>query len=242
MNPIKFTQWLLAASLFLGCGLQMARGDGLFGAAIKPDNIYTSAPALSPAIRRVVVLPLAHDEARPDLTAGCEMFDPILQSELIKAKKFEVVPVGAKEMESLTGQASWTGEEELPRNFFDQLKQAHDCDAVMFCQLTTFQAYTPLATGWRLKLVDASTQKILWAADVIFDASDAAVAKDAQQFQKQQQGDGAEAKSKKFIQALNSWIYHEPAPVAEDQWTILNSPRYFGQYSLVKLLKTLPER
>jgi hypothetical protein len=34
----------------------------------------------------------------------------------------------------------------------------------------------------------------------------------------------------------------QPPSALEDQWAILNSPRYFGQFSAVKLLQTLPAR
>ncbi len=170
------------------------------------------------------------------------MLNPVLQSELIKTKKFELVTITPAELRNLTGQASWTGTEELPANFFNSLQRAYGCDAVLFCQLTTFHAYVPLSAGWRMKLVEASTQNMIWAADIVYDASDAAVAKDAKLFQKQQQGEGAQKAPKKIMETLTSWIYHEPPPVTEEPWTILNSPRYFGQYTLVKLLQTLPER
>ena len=234
-------RWLPVAGIFVACTVP-AHAGGFFGSDIKPDNIYISVTNLPPTLRRVVVLPLAHDESQQALTSGCEMFEQVLQSELIKTKKFEVVTVGARELNYLTGQRSWTGTEELPANFFTTLQKAHDCDAVLFCQLTTYQPYAPLATGWRMKLVDVSTQRVIWAADMVFDASDAAVRKDAQQFQKDQQGEDTEQKSKKVLQTLTSWVYHEPPPATEDQWAVLNSPRYFGQYSLAKLLKTLPQR
>jgi hypothetical protein len=34
----------------------------------------------------------------------------------------------------------------------------------------------------------------------------------------------------------------QPQSALDEQWTILNSPAYFSQYSAVKLLETLPER
>ncbi len=234
-------RWLPVAGVFAACTMP-AQAGGFFGSDIKSDNIYVSASNLPPTLRRVAVLPLAHEESQQELTSGCEMFEQVLQSELIKTKRFEVVSVGARELNYTTGQRSWTGAEDLPANFFDTLRKAHDCDAVLFCQLTTYQPYAPLVTGWRMKLVDVSTQRIIWAADMVFDANDAAVRKDAQKFQKEQQGENGERKSKKALQSLTSWIYHEPAPVTEEQWEVLNSPRYFGQFSLAKLLKTLPQR
>ena len=148
--------------------------------------------------------------------------------------------MGAVALESLTEQTSWTGAEILPAKFFDSLKRTYGCDAVLFCQLTSFQAYAPLAVGWRMKLVEVSTQKIIWAADMVYDAGNPAVTKGAKQYQKQQQG-GPDA-PRKIFNSVSDWIYHGTEPATEDQWTILNSPRYFGQYSVMKLLQTLPER
>jgi hypothetical protein len=230
------------AVVFFAVGAVMASGSGFFGSNLKPDNIYTNGLALPASVKRVLVLPLAHETLPMDLASGCEILDPVLQSELIKTKKFELVTITPAELRNLTGQASWTGTEELPANFFSSLQRVYGCDAVLFCQLTTFHAYAPLSAGWRMKLVEASTQNMIWAADIVYDASDSVVAKDAQQFQKQQQGEGPQKAPKKIMETLTSWIYHEPPPVTEEQWTILNSPRYFGQYTLVKLLQTLPER
>jgi len=50
----------------------------------------------------------------------------------------------------------------LPPDFLDSLQRVYGCDAVLFCELSTFRAYAPLAVGWRMKLVDVRTRQILW--------------------------------------------------------------------------------
>ena len=240
MSTFTVVKQIFAAGLIFVGGLELAGAADLFGSDVKPDNIFRASAFLPPDLKRVVVLPLAHDESRLDLSSGCETLGPVLQSELIQTKRFELVTVGPRELATLTGGMSWTGTEDLPGTFFDSLKRVYGCDAILFCQLTTYHPYAPLAIGWRMKLVNSYTQKILWATDMVYDAGNAATAHDAQLFQKRQQGEPEVPR--KFFQRMTSWIYHEPAPALEDQWTILNSPRYFGQYSLVKLLQTLPER
>jgi hypothetical protein len=96
-----------------------------------------------------------------------------------------------------------------------------------------------MVIGWRMKLVDISTQKIIWAADTVFDAGDPGVCKDAEAYQKHQQG--AE-KPSTFFRRVWTWLNRYPEPASDDQWTILNSPRYFGEYSASTLLQTLPKR
>ncbi|HEV2329563.1 MAG TPA: hypothetical protein VGY56_12350 [Verrucomicrobiae bacterium] len=108
--------------------------------------------------------------------------EPVLQAELIKTGQFEAVAADSQTLRNCTGRLGWTGEEDLPLNFFDSLKQYYGCDAVLFCHLTVFRSSPPPAIGWRLKLADVKTGQTLWAANDVFDANDPGVAKAAQQF------------------------------------------------------------
>jgi len=45
-----------------------------------------------------------------------------------------------------------------------------------------------------------------------------------------------------LLKTLLKYADREPSSALDDQWGILNSPRYFGQYSAEKFLQTLPER
>jgi hypothetical protein len=212
----------------------------VFAQDSKTQNAFVSSPVLPKDLKRVVVLPLVGGESRVDLSSGCEMLDCVLQAELVKTKKFEVVPASSEMLRSLTGRSGWTGAEVLPADFFDSLQRAYGGDAVLFCQLTEFRAYAPLATGWRLKLVDLHTKKIIWAADEVFDAGVPAVAKGAEQFQARQQE--VHGKTRSLLKALLKYADRQPPSALDDQWGILNSPRYFGQFTAEKLLLTLPER
>jgi TolB-like protein len=185
------------------------------------DNTFLASPYLPVDLRRVAVLPLAWEGSSTDLAQGSETLGPILLAELIKTKKFEVVAITSEALHHQTGRQSWTGAEVLPVNFLDFLQRVYGCDAVLFCQLTTFRAYPPLVVGWRLKLVDAHTGRILWAADKVFD-------------EKQQK-------------ALNQTWHHYFAGLgigqdSSDNWQIENSPRQFGEYAIVQILTTLPNR
>lgn len=203
-------------------------------------NVFISSPVLPAALKRVVVLPLACDESSRDLSGGCQTLDPVLQAGLVKAGKFEVVIAQPETIRNCTGKLSWTGAEVLPADFFSGLKNVYGCDAVLFSQLTEFRPNEPLAIGWRMKLVDAGTGKILWATDEIFDAGNLDVAKSAQQFEKSRQPhQGFMADTVAFL----GWCIHTPTRSAlDEQWNILHSPRYFGEYSVEKVLETLPQR
>lgn len=209
----------LVCVLFSGCRL-LHPGQAFLGPGFEPKNIFLAAPVLPDDVKRVAVLPLTADKQRPALRDGCEILDPVMASELIKTRRFEVTRINSENARLATGRLEWTGEEALPEEFFQRLREFSGCDAVLFCQLTTFRAYAPLAVGFRMKLVDARSRQILWAADEIFDDGETAVRNGARRYQ--------------FEQLQNAHT--------DGDWVIENSPRYFGQYAIATLLNTLPSR
>ncbi len=207
--------WLCA---IVGAGAVMGASEAFAGkpygvlASYKPDNVHRGTPRLAPYLRRVAVLPLACASDTVSLEAGRDALQPVLESELIRTKNFEVVKVSPERLRGRTGRTSWTGAEALPAAFFESMRAETDCDAVLFCQLTLFRGYAPLAIGWRMRLVDVHTRQTLWAVDEVFDATEPAVVRGARRFD-QEPGDG---------------------------WAILNSPRRFGTYAVSAVLATLP--
>ena len=214
-----------------------ALGDD--SSALTP-NVFVSSRQLPTTLKRVVVLPMASETSDANMTESCKMLEPVLHGELIKTGKFEVVTADPEALRSCTGRSSWTGTEIMPSDFFGNLKQIYGCDAVLFCELTEFRPTPPLAVGWRLKLVDAGTGQIIWATDEIFDAANLDVAKDAERFQRSEQ---PHHNIIFYTYTFLAWCVHTPTRSAlDDQWNILHSPRYFGEYSAEKLLTTLPAR
>lgn len=214
--------------------------EGTALAALPPANIFLASPQLPAGLKRVLELPLACDGLNGNLSDGCQMLDPVLEAALIKTGKFEVVPADPETLRHCTGRLGWTGGEALPANFFSSLTQVYGCDAVLFCELTVFRPSPPLAIGWRLKLTDAKTAKIIWAGDEIFDANNLSVARSAQEFEKREQ-----PHHNVFFDVYSflAWCVNTPTRSAlDEQWNILHSPRYFGTYSAEQLLKTLPKR
>ncbi len=209
---------LAACALLAGCATQ-ARNLGVLAPEYRPENVFSYPRNLPIGLQRVAVLPLACQELDANLPEGCTALNPVLLAELAKLKKFEVVAVNRENLRSRTGRSSWTGTEVLPVEFFDSLQRTYGCDAVVFCQLTVFHAYAPLAIGWRFKMVDTRTRQILWAADEVFDAGQQTV--------------------------LNAAYHYQAStlrPAEPDGWSIRNSPRQFGQYAAARLLATLPGR
>jgi len=189
---------------------------------VRSDNTFQASPVLPRDLRRVAVLPVAWEGGSTDLSQGSETLGPILLAELIKTEKFEAVAVSPEDLQHQTGRQSWTGSEILPVNLLSSLQRVHGCDAVLFCQLTTFRPYAPQAVGWRMKLVDARTGSILWAVDREFDAKKEASLNHA-----------------RLYSTVRQWFSPESA---NNQWRIENSPRQFGRHTLAQVLSTLPSR
>lgn len=213
----------VACALLSGCAVTRigTPGDLVRGKGYQPQNIFVEGAALPKNIRRVVVLPLVCNENDINLHEGRAELEPVLMSELIKTKKFEVVSSDSVFLKNRTSRADWAGEETLPPEFFSLLHDSSGCDAVLFARLTAFRAYPPLAVGWRLRLVDVQTRRTIWAADEVFDGGEAAV------------GDGARRHQ----------LTEERVPSgAPNEWFVQNSPSKFGEYTVARLFATLPPR
>jgi hypothetical protein len=223
---LKVSSWSAASALLVICGMLSGCAVGTPQDLVRfkqyqPQNVFVDASALPKNIRRVAVLPLACDGKDMNLDEGRAELEPVLMSELIKTKKFEVVSADLTFLKNRTSRADWTGEEILPPEFFSLLRENSGCDAVLFARLTVFRAYPPMAIGWRLRLVDAQTGKTIWAADEIFDGGQADVENGARKHQ--------------LTEERSPWR-------APNEWFVQNSPSKFGQYTAARLLATLPPR
>ena len=212
--------WLIAMVALAGCaGAPSLRRT--VTPAYRPDNIFKLADVLAKDLRRVAVLPVSSGANGSDLADGREAVEPVLLAELIKTKRFEVIPVAPHFLRSRMGRVHWSAADTLPAEFLPALRDTYGCDAVLFVELTEYRAYAPVAIGWRLKLVDARTGFALWAGDELFDSRKAEVLAAARRFQ-----------------AAAPEISGESSV----DWTVSHSPRRLAQYSAAQLFDTLPLR
>lgn len=220
---------VLVVFVFTGCGTVR---DSLLIPPVEvptyyhPSNVYVYSHSLPASLRRVALLPVTMAEVNGSLEAGVETLEPVLQGELEKTKRFEVVSVPAGQLRELTGQPAWRADEPLPLDFFDKLQKATGCDAVMFCQITRYQPYQPLAVGWKLNLASKTAEtnaepQLLWSVDEVLDGGEPQVAKAARTYYSQH-------------------IHTEQSQA--DTGTILRSPSLFGRFGLSVLFDTLPDR
>lgn len=211
--------------LLTGCStVTVANGEIITGHDHEISNVHSLGAKLPERMRRVAVLPLSAEPSDSDTIVGRESLEPVLQSEFDRLNIFEVVRITPSQMREFTGRNDWSAGDRLPPNFLTTLKQETGCDAVLFCRLTRYHAYPPMAVGWNLKLVDATDAQVWWAADEMFDLADPEVVTSARRYQ------------------LKHQKYYQANPLLADSRTALISPRRLAAYSAASLFSTLPER
>jgi hypothetical protein len=187
----------------------------------QPTNIYRRGLILDPDIKRVALLPMSSLLPTETFQAGIDTLQPLIDAELEKARRFEVIVITPDQLRRWTGQGVWRADEQLPPDFFDRLHEETGCQAIFFDQLSRYEPYQPVAMGWKLALIYNKDHQIYWAADEVFDAGDIEVANAAR--------------------AYESDHISTPSPLPDPN-AILSSPSRFGQYTLDALLATLPQR
>lgn len=225
-SPLTFDLTRVFASLCglllllgnVGCASAKAVKDPVFGKEFQVSNVFT-AP-LTHRVQRVAMLPLTAENSSSEVAAAPGLLSPVLNAALQQARRYEIVSVTPEQLLRWSGQKQWRTTESLPPELLNRIQTETGCDAVFFAHVTGFRAYPPLAVGWRLQLVSAQEARPLWATDEWFDASDATVVVSARKYQR---------------------AVPQPGMAPPDSWSILQSPRQFGQFTLSLLLNTLPQ-
>lgn len=212
---------VLAGILCVGIGCSSSRNGASASSQYGlPRNVYREAGRFPGEFKRVAVLPILIAGQDAVLENGRDALQPLYHSELIRAARFETVAVSPEQCRQWTGRSTWSGQETLPRDFFERLREMTGCDAVLFCQLTRYRPYPPVAIGWRMQLVGVSPLRVWWAMDELFSSGDAVVSDAARSY----------------------YRTHFAPPTGSDPDSILATPRRFGQFTLALVTESLPTR
>lgn len=208
-----------ALALLVSCQTQDPRDTlGLRPPLYTPANVYRAAPELPQDLQRVVVLPLATDEAETALDGE---LDAVILSMLQKQARFEVVSIDRDRLEELTGQRQWSSVELLPPDLWATLQAETRAEGVLFLDLTHFHPYPPLAMGLRAKLVALGTGDILWAVDDMVYATEPGLRRAVEEMDK---------------------LRRDPDDPLRKSDTDLRSPRAFVEVVSARFFETLPLR
>lgn len=226
-----FNQWrgavgalAMAGMLFLvlGCNSwQRPLSDMVVGPGYNPSNFFQAKPILPKDLRRVAFLPLAADGYDTTLMSGAAPMEQILYEALGRLGRFEVVRISSRQMQVWTGKVAWPGDAVVPKSLLVSVQQQTGCEGVLFCRLTQYRPYPPLAVGLNIKLMMIANEQVFWAIDEVFDAQNEQVVNSARRFQRAQQ---------------------TPMPALADSWPVLNTPTQFGRYAAHAAWATLPQR
>lgn len=220
MRRVPSSWWALGLLLLAGCAEQ-PRVRRAMAQSYQPTNLHRQAAVLPAHLRRIAVLPLTAPAGDVEAQNAVPALESILLIELRKRAAFEVVAVSREQVRLWSGRTEWHQEDPLPANLLPRIQQETGSDGIVFAHLSAYRPYPPLATGWRLSLVDFTTGNTCWSVDEVFDAGSVEVIKAAQAYARGQ---------------LN-----QPA-VELDSTGVLSSPSRFGQYSAAAALGTLQPR
>jgi len=168
-------------------------------------------------LHRVVLLPVYGGDLVPRETK--EGLDPIFAIALQRQQRFEVVTLSRDECEKTFGAPDISSASSLPPDFLAILGQKFGAQAVLFVDLTAYQAYRPLILGVRAKLADVSSKQLIWGFDEIISTGRADVANGLRHYYLQNDRSG------------------QPFDLSTDA---LQSPSRFAAYASDAIFKTLP--
>jgi len=191
------------------------------GARFEPKNIYRAIEVLPGDLQRVVLMPVT--VSSPDLATLDHRRElaRILEEELRKTHRFEVVKATPEELRRGFGKDAFSAGEVLPADLLSRIQAAHSADGVLFVQIASYRPFPPVAIGWELRLVTADQGRTLWSADESFDASQADVARAARDYFRG---------------------HHTGSSELADPQADLRSPSRFCRYTAQALWQTLPKR
>ena len=136
MKKIFIIRLLAAGVIFIGCALTngtvVASGQD---ASNRKTYLLHRPSCQSDSETRGILLLLAFKEPRADLGSGCEMLEPVLQTELIKTKKFRGDPGQLHEMLRQPHRTiELDGAQEIFANGFFRFAATwvYGCDAALF--------------------------------------------------------------------------------------------------------------
>ena len=203
-----------------GCA-ELRSPDAIVGPEYQVTNVFKANGVLPVTVRRVAVLPVAADRHSLELQTAGETVAPWVAEELQRSGRFEVVLVTPERLSALTGLRELAMEREIPTNSLVRLKEAFACEAVLFSRVTQYRPYPPPSIGWRMKLVDCTTQAAIWAADEVLDSGEIAVQNAARRYETGRS---------------------PAAPALADTRAILGSPERYARFTLSILFRSLPAR
>ncbi|MBC8324354.1 MAG: hypothetical protein H8E27_01835 [Verrucomicrobia subdivision 3 bacterium] len=222
MKRLRTFTLLAASGLLVGCAALERTDNGAYmGPFHAPSNSHLVPGGLPADLLRVAVMPLMPGRGNVPAERGTPLLQTILTEELSRARLFEVVTVTSHRLHGLFNERAIYADAALPFDFLPMLAKETGCQAVLFCELTTYRAYPPIGVGWKLHLFSLEDGQLIWATDEVFDAGQTTVNNSLRRHIREHQSSSV---------------------LAATELLILNSPRELGRYSLGSIFQHLSEK
>lgn len=168
---VSFAALLASAS----CNLQRPLAE-------KPINCYLAEPSDLANVRRIMVLPFAHEAG---VQADCVEVRDSFVTALQKLRRFEVVPLpeAAREDDALNASIR---RGRLSTDAMVRLCERYALDGLLVGTVTAWRAYTPPHLGMRTQLISVHSGATVWAVDAMYDSNDRTTVDDLQLFAEHQ--------------------------------------------------------
>ncbi|MCA8951831.1 MAG: hypothetical protein KDE27_20140 [Planctomycetes bacterium] len=166
------------ALVLTGC----ATGDAPRRKAI---NSYLAERADLENVRRIMVLPFTPESS---VTADCEKIRDAFLAELMKLRRFEVVPLPSTASENgMLNDSLRHGR--LSTEAMVRLCDRYSLDGVLVGSITAWRPYKPPHLGMRTQLISIHSGATVWAVDAIYDANDRTTIADLREYDDSSQYD-----------------------------------------------------
>ncbi len=161
MRALRAVLLLAALPAFAGCHLERPLSE-------KPINCYLAEPSDLANVRRIMVLPFAHEDG---VQADCVQVRDCFVAALQKLRRFEVVPLpeGAREDNALNASIH---RGRLSTDAMVRLCERYGLDGLLVGTVTAWRAYTPPYLGMRTQLISVHSGATVWAVDAMYDSGD----------------------------------------------------------------------
>lgn len=144
-----------------------------------PHN-YIGDQNMPTTMLRVVLLPVAGTDVTSPETAA--ELDPVFATALGRQMRFEVVTLSRNECLRRFGREAISSASALPPDMLKALGHDFAAQGVLFVDLTTFEAYRPLAIGVRAKLASVADGRLVWSFDEVFSADNPMIANSVRRY------------------------------------------------------------
>ena len=202
------------AAFFGGCAHPSMVDAARLGPFYAPGNF--AGDANLGIVRRVALMPVwAGTGVAPEAVAA---LDEVVLAALQRQNRFEVVQFTREECRRRYVMDAVSSSNALPSDLLEMLKREHAVDAVMFVDLTVYQAYKPLALGFRGKLAAVDGSRLMWTFDNLFSSDEPAVANAARRH----------------------FVNRDRSVPTDLTAAVLQSPSKFAGYAATAMFATLP--